>query len=117
MKQKRTKLIPNLRVAEKTGDRATGAGRSTRSSFVELLDFEKQWEIQQKGVDTTSRCRGNMGRGKKRGFGFGGQKHSGDKENENKPGYRQVVVSSIGWESRDAQGATEAAREVSSWQI
>lgn len=50
----------------------------------------------------------------KRDFGFEVQKHRGEKKNENNPSRRQGAVSNTGWESGDAQGATEAPRDTAS---
>lgn len=64
-------------MSEKTGDRAMGEGgnlgRSKRSSILQLLDLEKQREIQegvlekQIGIQHAQR--------EKKGFGFQGQRH------------------------------------------
>jgi len=54
--------------------------------------------------------------GEKRGFAFEGQKHQGEKKNEDKPGHGQAAVSHTEWESRDVSGATEDPRKAS-WKI
>lgn len=83
-------------------------GGNMRSSIIDLLYFEKQQDSQEKGVE--KQLQRDHAQRKKKGFGLEGQKHQGEKENENIPGHRQGAEGNVGCESGDAQGATKAPR-------